>query len=40
MNKIEEISGELSPEMENYNRWMGYADKLFQESTKQLLIKK
>jgi hypothetical protein len=38
MNKIEEISGDLSPEMENYNRWMEYTDKLFQESTKQLLI--
>lgn len=40
MNKIEEISGEISPEMEIYNMWMEYSENLLQELTKELLIKK
>ena len=37
MNKIEEIDCKSSPEMEIYNTWMEYSEKLFQELTKKLL---
>lgn len=40
MNNFEEISGNLLPEMNVYNIWMEYAEKLFRELTKELLIKK
>lgn len=40
MNKIEEITCKSSPEMEIYNIRMEYSENLFQELTKELLIKK